>query len=61
VEINATNVYSKPNVVSVNNGTLKPNQPIGWAGTVGQNLINNTILPANPTLKEDAKYSLEYS
>jgi hypothetical protein len=61
VEINATNVHSKPNVASANNGlTPKPNQPIGWTNTAGQNL-KDAILLANPTMGENAKYSLEYS
>jgi hypothetical protein len=58
VEVNATNVYSRPNVVSIDNGlTPKPNQPIG----LGSPSLNNTILNANPTMGENEKYSLEYS
>jgi hypothetical protein len=59
VEVNATNVYSRPDVVSAN-GVLKPNQPIGWSGTSAGNL-KIAILDANPTLGENANYTLDYS
>jgi hypothetical protein len=61
VEINATNVYSRLGAASANGGSVpKPNQPIGWISPAGQNLAT-AILAANPTLKEDAKYTPEYS
>jgi hypothetical protein len=61
VEVNATKVYSKPDVASANNGTVpKFNQPIGWMSADIQDLVNNVIL-VNPTLKEDSKYTLNYS
>jgi hypothetical protein len=59
VEVNATNVYSRPDVVSINSA-IKSNQPIGWLNTAGETL-KNAILAANPTLKEDPKYDLTYS
>jgi hypothetical protein len=59
--VNATNVYSRPNVASNNNGTVpKPNQPIGWSSTATEN-VKNAILDANLTMGENEKYSLEYS
>jgi hypothetical protein len=61
VEVNATNVYSRPDVASTYNGTIiKSNQPIGWS-TTARETIKNAILAANPTLKEDPKYDLTYS
>jgi hypothetical protein len=63
VEINATNVYSKPDVVSANNGNelvTKPNQPIGWQNDAGITL-KNAILAANPTLGEYDRYTPEHS
>jgi hypothetical protein len=61
VEVNATNVYSRPDVVSINNGAIsKPNQPIGWNNSERENL-KDAILLANSTMGENAKYSLEYS
>jgi hypothetical protein len=60
-EVNATNVYSRPGAASATDGsTPKPNQPIGWYGSAQQAYANAT-LAANPTLREDAKYTLEYS
>jgi hypothetical protein len=60
LEVNAINVYSKPNAASADNGAAsKPNQPIGWRG--GEAIFVNAILTANPTLKEDARYTLDYS
>jgi hypothetical protein len=61
VEINATNVYSRPNVASADNRNVpKENQPIGWQNNPEKN-IKDAILAANPTLEENAKYTLEYS
>jgi hypothetical protein len=59
VEVNATNVYSSTNVVSVD-GITKSNQPIGW-DTSARETLKNTILAANPTLGENEKYTLDYS
>jgi hypothetical protein len=59
LEVTATNVYSRPDVVSVNE-TNKSNQPIGWNTSARENL-KNAILLANPTMGENDKYSLEYS
>jgi hypothetical protein len=59
VNISATHVYSRPEVVSIN-GETKSNRPIGWGSNPAQNLAT-AILVANPTLTEDDKYSLEYS
>jgi hypothetical protein len=59
--VSASNVYSRPNVASANNGAIpKPNHPIGWINAAGKTIVD-AILAANPTLKEDAKYSLDYS
>jgi hypothetical protein len=60
LEVTATNVYSKPDVVSNNGGVLKSNQPIGW-NTSAKESRKNAILLENPTMGENAKYSLEYS
>jgi hypothetical protein len=61
-EVNASNVYSMPDAASAGNGTIpKSNQPFGWSSNYVRDLINNVILPNNPTLKEDPKYSLDYS
>jgi hypothetical protein len=61
IEMNAINVYSRPDVASANNGAIpKSNQPIGW-WAAGSDLLINMVLPNNPTLKEDPKYSLDYS
>jgi hypothetical protein len=61
MEVNATNVYSRPDVVSTNNETTpKSNQPIGWSNTAEQTLIA-AILFENPTMGENEKYSLDYS
>ncbi|MDR1610703.1 MAG: hypothetical protein LBS08_04250, partial [Candidatus Symbiothrix sp.] len=59
LEVNATNVYSRPDVASAN-GVTKSGQPIGWSGTGGENLVN-IIIPANPTFGENPKYTLDYS
>jgi hypothetical protein len=59
VEVNATNVYSRPDVVSIN-GETKSNQPIGWSSKAAETL-KNAILDANLTLGENPKYTLEYS
>ncbi|MDR0413115.1 MAG: hypothetical protein LBH61_04875, partial [Dysgonamonadaceae bacterium] len=59
LEVNATNVYSKPGVASANKVT-KQNQPIGWSTPQG-GVLKNAILEANPTMGEDPKYTLEYS
>jgi hypothetical protein len=58
-EVNATNVYSRPDVVSIN-GIIKSNQPIGW-DTPTRETWKNAVLAANPTLGENEKYTLEYS
>jgi hypothetical protein len=61
IEVHATTVYSSQNVAKANNGGIqKNNQPLGWGNGAGESL-KNTILTANPTLKEDAKYSSAYS
>jgi hypothetical protein len=61
VEVYATNVYSRQGVASANKGAVaKPNQPIGWLNAEEQ-ALKTAILDANPTLREDAKYSPEYS
>jgi hypothetical protein len=57
--LNATNVYSKPIVISVA-GTPKPDQPIGWKNDAGKT-FKDAILAANPTMREDPKYTLDYS
>jgi hypothetical protein len=60
-EVNATNVYSRPGAASATDGsTPKPDQPIGWYNSAAQ-AFSNATLAANPTLREDAKYTLEYS
>jgi hypothetical protein len=62
VEVNATNVYSRQGAASSNNGTTsRSNQPIYWINTAGQDLVNNVILPNNPTLGENEKCTLDYS
>ncbi|MDR0682196.1 MAG: hypothetical protein LBG15_10185, partial [Dysgonamonadaceae bacterium] len=58
IEVNATNLYSRPDVVS-NNSVIKSNQPIGW-DTSAREAIKNAILAANPTF-ENPKYTLAYS
>ncbi|GHT39801.1 hypothetical protein FACS189437_04230 [Bacteroidia bacterium] len=58
-EMSATNVYSRQNVVT-SAASSKPNQPIGLYYSQWKTKID-AILAANPTLKEDAKYTLEYS
>ncbi|MDR0412490.1 MAG: immunoglobulin domain-containing protein [Dysgonamonadaceae bacterium] len=59
VEVNATNVYSKPGVVSANE-VPKQNQPIGW-NTPQETAVKDAVLAANLTMGEDPKYTLEYS
>jgi hypothetical protein len=60
-EVNATNVYSRPDVARADNGNvLKSNQPIGWGSGPAQTL-KDIILAANPTMGESAKYTLDYS
>jgi hypothetical protein len=59
--INATRVYSRPDVAFANNGEVpKSNQPIGWLSTA-QESLKNAILLANPAMGENDRYSLEYS
>jgi hypothetical protein len=52
------NVYTRPNVVKKNTSDLV-DYLIGWNGSTEQTYVN-TILLANPTLKADEKYSVEY-
>jgi hypothetical protein len=59
-KINATNVYSRLGVLSVGGETVS-NQPLGWYST--STAITNgkdAVLEANPTFREDAKYTLDY-
>jgi hypothetical protein len=60
MEINATNVYYGPDVVSIVNGEIKSNQPIGW-NTSARETLKDAILAVNPTMGEDGKYIDEYS
>jgi hypothetical protein len=61
IKVNATNVYSRPNVASAKGGdTPRLNQPIGFITVTIP--VRDAILAANPTsLGENEKYTLEYS
>jgi hypothetical protein len=61
LKVNATNVYSRPEAASANNGSIVKARPIGWANIAAKNYVDNIVIPTNPTLKEDAKYTLNYS
>jgi hypothetical protein len=59
VKVIATNVYTKPNSV-IANGT-PTNRLIGWINQIQKENLVDGFLSDNPTLKEDAKYTTEYS
>jgi hypothetical protein len=59
VEVIANNVYSRPDVAANQGTTPKPNRPIGWMTST--EAIKDYVINTNPTLKEDAKYTLDYS
>jgi hypothetical protein len=55
----ATNVYTKPNTLILNG--VPTNRLIGWTSTNQKTNLVDQLIVANPTMKEDAKYTLDYS
>jgi hypothetical protein len=55
----ATNVYSKPEALILNG--VPTSRLIGWSNSTQKTNIVDKLVAANPTMKEDAKYTLGYS